>query len=169
MLPELLSHWDAVEAGKSEIVRRARALPPEVFVAPRKPGQWSYAQMLQHLAIAEGEVTGQIAALKAVQNPADLPKTSPVFVPLLSKLLRWGVPLPAPPNMLPPESPLTLAESETLWNEKRVALKARLEALGTGDLAAPIALHPIAGPLNARQVLALADAHQRYHLRQFPK
>ena len=169
MLPELLPDWEAIEAGKAEIVRRARALAPEVFAAPRRQGQWSYAQTLQHLAIAEGEVTRQIAAMQAAQNPSALPKTSPLFVLLLTKLLRWGIPLPAPPNMLPPDSPLSLAESEELWNEKRAIFKARLEAVRTGDLAVPIALHSIAGPLNARQVLALADAHQRYHLRQFPK
>ena len=167
MPPELVSAWETVEAGKAELLRRARALPPDVFAAPRKPGQWTYAQTLHHMAIAEGEVTGQIAAMEAGQTVA---KPAPAFVlPLVAFVLKNGLPVPAPPNMLPPDVSPTLDEIERLWSEKRAFFKARLDGLGAGDLAVPIALHPIAGPLEARQVLSLADAHHIYHLRQFPK
>lgn len=167
MPPDLVPLWDAIETGKSEIVRRARALPADVFTAPRKPGDWSPAQMLHHLAIAEGEVTGQITDLQAGKS---VDKKAPAFaVSLLTQVLRWGVPLPAPPNMLPSLTPPGLDETERLWSEHRAFLKARLDNLQAGDVSTPIALHPIAGPMNAPQVLRLADAHQVYHLRQLPK
>ena len=165
MLPEHLPAWETVEAGKTELLRRAHQLSPDVFAAPRGPEKWSYAQTLHHLALAEGEVTGQIETMKNAQT---LPKAKPIIVTAVTALMNWGVPLPAPPHMLPADLPLSLADIETLWGEKRAVFKARLNELKPGEAAKPIALHSIAGPMNARQVLALAAAHQRYHLRQFP-
>lgn len=107
MLPELMPAWETVEAGKAEMLRRARALPPDVFAAPRKPGEWSYAQMLHHMVIAEDGVTGQIAAMQAAQTSSK-PRL-PFVVSMMIVVLRNGITVPAPSTMLPPKNSPTLA------------------------------------------------------------
>ena len=167
MLPELVPAYQNMEAGKAELLRRARALPPAVFVAPRKIGAWSPAQILHHIAIAEGLVIEQMAALQSGATP---PPAKPAFVvSLLTRLMQAGVPLPAPPQMLPPDTPPAISEIERLWDEKRAAFADGLERVQAESPNAPVALHPIFGPLSATQVLALAGAHQTYHLRQLPE
>ena len=166
MLPEFVPAWKAVEDGKADILRRARALPADVLYAPRKPGEWSFAQILHHLVIAEGLIIGQMAALKSGQTP---PPAKPAFlVSGLTRLMQWGVPLPAPPSMLPPPNPPPISEIIALWDEKRAAFEAGINSVHGENRSAPAALHPIFGPLSALQVLRLAKAHQVYHLRQFP-
>ena len=166
MLPEFVPAWRAVENGKADILRRARALPADVFRAPRKPGEWSFAQTLHHLAIAEGLVIGQMAALKSGQVS---PPAKPAFlVSGLTRLMQWGVPLPAPLPMLPPPNSPPISEITALWDEKRAAFEAGINGVRGENRDAPVALHPIFGPLSALQVLRLAKAHQAYHLRQFP-
>jgi hypothetical protein len=54
------------------------------------------------------------------------------------------------------------------WGQSRDLLKAKLQAIRPEALVQPIAMHPLAGPLDAQRVLTLLEVHLIYHLRQLP-
>jgi hypothetical protein len=169
MLAELEAGFGRIEAKRAEVLGRVRALGEAERAAAPKPGEWSPLQLVSHLVLAEDLVAGQVAAAEAAGGKP--PQKKPLgrfLVRLLCGTMRAAIPVPAPPGMEPPPAPEPLDVLESRWEESRRALGGRLAALTAADLARPFALHPIVGPLDARQVLDMADAHLTYHLKRFP-
>lgn len=171
MHADLKRKFDQVEEQKATLLARVAARSDvEQMRAPRGGG-WSPRALVHHLVLAEEQVGKHVAAAGAAAGsaPGRVLASRRPLVALLAGVMRAGVPLPAPSEMTPPESegdllPLDVAAAR--WDAARRALKERLEAVTSETARTAIALHPVVGPLDARQVLGLLDAHLVYHQRQ---
>ncbi len=170
MHEELKRSFDRVEEQKATLLARVAARSEAEQVRERAGGGWSPRALVHHLILAEEQVLNQIGAAAAVATPNRVPASRRPLVALLAGAMRAGVPLPAPPQMTPPSDAndlLSPGEAVVRWNAVRRTLRDRLEAAAPETVrSAPLALHPVVGPLDAFQVLNLLDAHLVYHLRQ---
>ena len=169
MLPDLKKRFDAVEAQKADVLARVAARSDaEQRRAPRA-GAWSLLEVVHHLVLAEEGTARQVeaATTAAPDALARRPRLGRIALPLVLGVLRHGIPVPAPPEMIP-QTTVPLPELAERWAAARRALAGRLEAVSTPNAPpqTPVALHPLLGPLGACEALDLLDAHLRYHLRR---
>lgn len=176
LLADLEPRFARVEAQKADVLARVAALDDAAQNRPLSPGGWSPRALVHHLVLAEEQTLEHIAAAATTaagaqaQTAAKAPRRRPALAHLVSATMRLGVPVPAPPNMVPPaQSLLFLDESARRWDALRERLHARLEQITPETASAPIALHPIIGPLRATETLDLMESHLVYHLRQIAR
>jgi hypothetical protein len=170
MHEDLERRFDRIEEQKADLIARVAARSvAEQIRAPRRGGGWSPRALLHHLVLAEEQTLLHVAAAGA--GPERVPASRRPLVALLAGVMRAGVPLPAPPQMTPPDEANDLLPPDAAvarWDAARRTLRERLEAVPPDDIrnSAPLARHPIFGPLDAGQVLDLLEAHLVYHARQ---
>ena len=173
MLEDLKQRFGRIEEQKATLLARVAARSDtEQMRAPRAGGGWSPRALVHHLVLAEEQTLKHVAAAAAAATettPGRVLASRRPLVALLAAAMRAGVPLPAPPEMTPPETDgelLILNDAAARWADGRRVFQKRLEAVTVESAREPIARHPIVGPLDARHVLDLAEAHLIYHLRQ---
>lgn len=134
-------------------------------------GRWSSAQILEHLGRSYGTTAKMLELSMGVGGP---PQVRAAKLPeLLKKLLvvNLGV-FPegakSPAMVMPQGDPGPVARERALANLKRMdaAIAAAVERWGSE---APIAMHPILGPLNPRQWRKFHYVHGHHHLLQIQK
>lgn len=131
---------------------------------PLKPGVWTPVQTLDHLIQVH---RGVVLGLRAKEA---LPKRAPYFVirrTMVGMILRNAIPVPAKGG-LPTCDPN--ADFETKADELR-QLQSKIESRATEDFPpnCVVMKHPIAGPLNLPETLAIVHAHLTYHLKRSSK
>jgi hypothetical protein len=169
MIDDLKRRLGVIEARKNDVLARVGALAEAERTRRPSPGDWSPQEIVEHLVLYEELLAGWIAAAGSAPEPKKRRGGLPaLFVPVITRIMRWGVRIPTLPELLP-RGEASLEELERRWAGVRAALTDRLGAIPPGAAGAPIALHPIAGPLDAVAVLRLADAHLVYHQRQIER
>lgn len=167
MLPDLARRFSLLEERKSDILARVDALSEEQRAAPVLPGEWSPVQLIHHLVLAEEQGGEQIAAASEAGERHRRGRPSP-FVLSAVAVMRLGIRVPVPDTMVPlGDVPLDALTER--WAAARRALRARLEALDAQTQNDSISLHPLAGPIDAAEVLSLHEVHLLYHQRQFAR
>ncbi len=142
--------WASIERKKAEILKRMEALSPEAYVT----GDWSPAQIGDHLSLAEQKMRVTPTREQVSFSPK---------VTLVCTVLRLA-PAIASKASFEPEN-LPLAELRARWDASRKELRAALETAPIGTV---FGQHPIAGPLDIGNYLAITDAHLTYHLKRWP-
>ena len=169
MHEDLRRRFERIEEQKAALLARVTARSEAEQMRVLNGGGWSPRALVHHLVLAEEQTLKHVAAAADETTPGRVLASRRPLVALLAAAMRAGVPLPAPPEMTPPETDgelLTLNDAAARWADCRRAFQKRLEAVTVESAREPIARHPIVGPLDARQVLDLAEAHLVYHLRQ---
>jgi hypothetical protein len=182
MVADLARRFAVIEDQRETLVARVAALSAVERRRRPRPGEWSPLEVIHHLALAEEQTVGQLDAARTMvaASGARSRATRSPLVPLLVAVMRAGLRLPTPPSMEPPtnssetdaegfSSEASLERFAERWRAARQTLQARLEAITSHAPGEPVAQHPIFGPLDARQVLDLAEAHGRYHERQLSR
>ncbi len=165
-LEPLVQHLDRTRA-----VLRAAAdrVPADLHARRAAPDRWSVAEILEHLAIVERNITVRLAKGVAEAKTAGMSAaeedpnvaTTLQTVPVLDRTRK----LAAPPQIHPTGTMSTEAVLARL-EETRRALKdviAGAEGLALGAVSFP---HPAFGPLNLYQWISLAGSHEERHARQ---
>lgn len=132
-----------------------------------EPGEWTAAQHVEHLALADEE------AARQAELPSDKRRGGMTWLalPLVCLLLRFGprVPIPGSLTILEPRADITPDEAAAHWAAARAQFQARMDALSPADSRRVVFHHPVAGPLDAAQTLKLGLAHGEYHRRQLAR
>jgi len=163
MHPELRTQWDALEVQRTAFVARVTAFPTELQSVRPTPKDFSPVEVLMHFALAEGVDL----AMMQKTPPASLSqkRAKPNFIFRFAvKGLAEGKRMPTAPTMTP-EGQFTLQEATEKWAEVRQQMAAILEPLPSPN--APAIRHSIFGILSAADLIALLDAHTRYHVLRF--
>ena len=170
MLLELNRLYQSITQRKAELLTSLDSLTDAQRSHAPSPSEWSPLQVLEHLVSVEESLAGPTAPAL----PADakvLPKGR-MFITFGGGLMRLcaqsGLRIPSLP-VFEPQGNGDYPFLKTRWNTTRAALLPTIAAVMEATQAAPIALHPIAGPLNAAPVLILLDAHLAYHWRHLPR
>ena len=165
MLTELDTIYRKIEERRTEMINRLEALPDAEQMMPPTTLEWSALQVVEHLIMYEELVCNWRA--RAVGATASPSWKGRGFVGLMTWIMRSRLRIPTLPELQPQSESTLLALCER-WRVVRVNLRTGLEAVTQERLPTVFILHPIAGPLNAMQVLQLLDAHLMYHQRHWP-
>lgn len=157
-----------LRAARGELVRAWESLPDEVrHQAPE--GRWTGAQVLEHLALTQGQVI-QLAArlLEAGERagvgpggPGEAVATGLDHLDIPDRTRRFQAPHFAEPRTgQPPEESWDALASGL---ESLLALAERVAGLEVSRLRAP---HPLLGELDLHQWILFAAHHERRHAGQ---
>ena len=166
MLPELDLLYRSMETRKAEMLTHLATLSHEERNRNPKPSEWSPLQVMDHLVLVEEWMSCPNRAVPPKHGKVLL--KGRLFIFFGGGIMRSRFRIPTIP-MAVPQTNLDFAEIERRWDDARGGLALKLAAITTETQSLPIALHPIAGPLNGRQVLELLDVHLAYHVRHFPQ
>jgi len=166
MLPQLEEPFKTIECLKSDMLRVLGALTEDELRERPSPSDWSPLGIPEHIVLVEEWTSGP--SEEPLPENARVLLKGRVFVAFASRFMRSGVRVPTDPSAEPSghHDRDSLAQR---WDLSRDLLKAKLQDVRKETLNQPIAMHPLAGPVNACQVLALLEVHMIYHLRQLPK
>lgn len=154
---DLQKLFDEMETGRARLYKQLSQLPTDVVQTPRSPREWSPAQVIEHLAIAEELNVGYIGLPTTKTTP-----TRSLAIPMMCWVLRHGITVPAPPTMIPTPSP-DLDATFARWATVRQSLETALTAPQMQKI---FAVHPVVGALSSTQFLQILSTHQLYHQRK---
>ncbi|WP_345070703.1 DinB family protein [Hymenobacter fastidiosus] len=164
--------FEQLEQATARLLDMTQALGDKAHQAP-VPGQWSAAQVVQHLLVAETGIGQYID--KKVQQAEGLGQTG-LLTFLRSRALRLALRLPflrfkAPKYLaaLTPETAPPLAELRTEWERTRRQLERTLNEFPSKLLSSMIFKHPRSGMLNIYQTLDFMVDHVLHHQRQLER
>ncbi|WP_375417491.1 DinB family protein [uncultured Hymenobacter sp.] len=161
---------EQLERATENLLRSTEALGPAATTAPR-PGQWSAAQVVQHLLLAE---TGIVAYLRKKLAAQEQLERGGVRAQLRSGLLRLALRLPglrfkAPPRAgIEPDAATVppLPELRQQWAQVRRQLEQLLNEFPGAQLHHAIFKHPRSGMLTIGQTLDFMLDHVLHHQQQ---
>jgi len=164
--------FEQLERATTQLLEMTAALGEQAHQPPG-PKQWSAAQVVQHLLLAETSIT-QYLEKKVQQEEGHAHTGLGSF--LRSTLLRTLMRAPflrfKAPNrlaqMMPAEAP-TLAQLRTDWTSVRRRLEQLLNEFPSKLLSRAIFRHPRAGMLNIYQTLDSMVDHVLHHQRQIER
>jgi hypothetical protein len=173
MKPQISKRLDKLDSMLEALLADLQPLPDALLNSKPGPGKWSVLQVLHHLMIAE-QLSAMYVQKKTSTGIDDIPEV-PIssYTKLLSLRLTFLMPFKfkAPPavgdDVLPDTS--TLDEVFGTWRQNRQSLRALLHNLPENVLGKAIYKHPIAGKLNAAQMLDFFDLHFSHHLAQIKR
>ena len=161
---------EQLERATENLLRAAEALGPAATTAPA-PGQWSAAQVVQHLLLAE---TGIIAYIRQKLASSEALRRGGLKARLRSFILRLALRLPglkfkAPPRAgIEPDAATTrpLPEMRQQWQQLRRQLEQLLNEFPGTQLHHAIFKHPRSGMLTISQTLNFMLDHVLHHQQQ---
>jgi len=166
-VPEIYEHIDGTRA---RLVAAVENLSGEQHTFRTAPGRWSVAELVEHLAIVEGNVVGLLQKLlgkseEAGAAAATVPDlfADPVSIEEFverSRVAKYEAPERIRPTGLP------LADSLARLRDSRAALHALRPRVERADGRALRFPHPAWGPLDLYQWLLFVGAHEDRHLAQ---
>lgn len=168
MLPDLARRWEILEERRSDVLARVAALTPSQRDLRPGTNAWSPVELVHHLILAEEQMGAQVAAAAARAASGRPLRRRALPAPFLLTalaVLRLGIRVPVPDTMVPRDV-VSLDVLTDRWEASRRALRERLDSLDAGTRRDPVSLHPLAGPLDAVELLRLIDVHLGYHQRQ---
>ena len=163
-------------AGWTEGVKRYRrdrlallaevaALPDEIQKRRSAPGQWNILEIMEHLVVAERFV------FQGMPPPDQLRESPTAEGATLRRMLVLAVlglriPVKTPSEAMVPTGTLGLDALRIMWTENADWLHTCAEHLGPAGVRKPFFSHPVTGPLNLPQALALGRVHFEGHRKQ---
>lgn len=166
MLSEIEEPLKKIETLMSDLLRVLGSLTENELRESASPSVWSPLGILEHIVLVEEWTAGP--------NEEPLPENAQVmvkgriFVAFANRFMRLGLRVPTDPRAEPSAHP-DLEALVQRWDKSRELLKTKLQTVQKETLYQPIAMHPLAGPLDPLRVLVLLEVHIIYHLRQLPK
>jgi hypothetical protein len=166
MHPEVARRFEDLEKRRLAFTKKVEALPKEKQDAKPRPGEFSPAEVVMHLAITEH---GNVVFLKKTA-PALLagkkPKITFLYKRTVSKMQDPSSPVPTLPFMIP-KGPVDLDQAIAAWAGARAEIEKFLEEAKTPSEAF-IKFNFVFGTASASQFLDLLEAHMNYHEKRFP-
>ena len=162
MLTALEKLHQNTEQRKTEMLAYLESLTDQERMKQPTPSDWSPLQVMEHIVIVEEWVSGPTPKNRKVLLKGYL------FMALGVSTMRKGTRVPTLPQAVP-SGALNYTEIKQRWEDARAFISSKLASVTQETQDEPIALHPVAGPLTAKQILELLDAHLIYHWKHFPR
>ncbi len=144
----------SLETRKAKMLVCLESLSHEERGSKPAPSDWSPLQVMEHVVIVEE----WMAAPQPVGDNILL--KGHLFMIFGVGLMRTGLRVPTLPMATPRGDP-DYADVKRRWEDARNALASKRAAVTGKARHLPIALHPAAGPLNAKQALTLLSSHAK--------
>lgn len=163
--------FDAIDGTRRRLYERVENLRSEQESLRPSSDSWSIGEIVEHLAIMEARLSKVIgmmlskAEAEAATAPgAGQPKMSPFS---LEKMVRQSADEKyQAPEFVRPTGAVPVSELLAKLRESRAGLRLLQPRIEATDLTRAVYPHPVFGPLNVYQWLALIGLHEARHLRQ---
>lgn len=152
----------ALAAGRQALVDAVEGVTEEVAERSPGPDRWSVRECVEHLAVAEAYLFGQIEIATRVEAPIANPRREALIRERGADRNRR---VPAPTEGLPTGRFAGIAEALQAFLDRRARTIAFVEGCAA-DLRARITTHPIIGTVNCQEMLLMMAAHPERHARQ---
>ena len=155
----------AFDERRRALLDEMESMEPGKLLARPRPGKWTLLEIIEHLVLAERVVYEWLA------DPSELTVRKTGLKDRIRYLtvrfvLRNGIPVGIASPAMTPQGGRELAELRRLWDENQAWLRACIESLDAQGIRGAVLAHPIAGPLDMKQVVVLTQDHLDTHLRQ---
>ena len=165
MLDEIQKKFAALESRRKKILNQLKTLPQNQLTVKPGSDNWSIVEVIQHLVLVEQQIVRQTN-----RNPgdpdSDRPPRSREALGMVLEILEKDVRVDVPSASMEPDGQITLDALRTQWKESRGQLSKFFQHLNKESVEAAVFSHPVAGSLNALDMLDLANVHTDYHIRQ---
>lgn len=169
MHPRIREVLADLDTHRAALERAVHAAPAELRERRPAPDRWSVAEVLGHLVLVGGQITGLLRSVIDSARAAGLgaeQETSPVVSTLdVSRILDRSRPVVAS-GASQPRAGVSVSEAEAALIQQRKALRAVLlsaDGLALAEVSAP---NPVLGPLNVYQWVLFLGAHEARHTAQ---
>ena len=160
--------YDQIEMKKTETIRRVLSYSEADREVKPKPGEWSPAQVVDHLIFYENwMLAGSKQAIDAGETMKHGIRAS-VFTSILRFLIGRNRRVGTLKQFEPPEA-IDLTAKLAEWGDIRSAMRTRLDDVTAERMKLAFTVHPFAGPMDAACSLELISLHLDYHLRYLPE
>lgn len=162
---QLIRRLEAVDRRRVALLDELQATDPALLVARPKPDKWSIREVVEHLVLTERYV------LRGMPDPAELRASrravlNRLMYRIVTLLLRFGPPVPAPSKAMLPTGERSLAQLRDMWDDNHRWIRSYIRGLDPRGVRRAVFRHPITGPLDARHALRLLEVHTARHIRQ---
>jgi len=167
MQQKLEEKFNFIEGLKKDIIKDYGQLTPNQLNFKPKANKWSMIQVVEHLMLAE--TTSLNYVNKKILDPSAL-EDKTAASQLKTWLLKTSFTLPfkfkAKVSFIKPTNDPDYKNVLLRWDIARNALRKLLDEQSNELLEKLIYKHPIAGRLNAHQMLIFFEYHIKHHLKQ---
>jgi DinB superfamily len=155
--------WDGMEANRAITLGMVGALPPDTFVR-REEGEWSIAQLLEHMVLAETGTSKLIRKLLKEKAGSLPPYPEDDSVLAVRPAGPAGERQTKAPEVAHPKSDAGKEEILSLAASTRAATRVSLEMLAGADPRCLEYPHPFFGVMNVYEWLCrIVLEHERQH------
>lgn len=162
--------FDEIDGTRTRLCQSLEGLTVEQEQFRPAPERWTIAEIVEHLAIVESQVSKLMEKLLAKAEADGAPRSTnggritPFSIDEIvarSREQKFQAPEGAHPKGSVPAS--DSLERLRAARERLHSLRPRIEAIDASELRYP---HPVLGPLNLYHWLAVTGMHEARHLRQ---
>ena len=165
----MVNSWFAeAETLKTQVLDRLEKMSPEERNRPPRPGDWSAAQVVAHLALVEEVLVDEwhVAAKKA---PAVKPsRRAGLIVGMASIGMKSPFRVPTIPTLDPDEQEPNGSGDLGALSDRWAAVRERLPGTFPPDTSHVWIIHPVFGPLSSGQFGPFLVVHLQHHLKHWP-
>ncbi len=165
MLEKIQKKFAALESRRKKILNQLKTLPQNHLAVKPGSDKWSIIEVIQHLVLVEQQIVTQ-ADRKPLNLDSSPTARSREALEMVIEILEKDIRVDVPSASMEPDGQITLAALRTQWKESRVQLCRFFQHLNKESVDAAVFSHPVAGSLNALDMLDLANVHTDYHMRQ---
>ena len=165
----LVRPWERLVHGKEQVLARVAKRDPEYREWRGGDGEWSLADVVEHLELVEKHMLSALAKDPDVTKPRRWSTWRRLRWIGLRAALKAGVRIKAPVEMILPTRQLQWHALLARWEEQRRAFEAWLRASDPAIHQRPRFRHPIVGWLNVPEAVTFAADHLDHHLRQIDR
>jgi hypothetical protein len=170
MKERLLSAFDAMEAERTQLLKRLDKLSEAQLTAKPSPDEWSVTETMAHLIKAE---TGTLLYLRKKLEVGGHGKTSAMAgfrKAFLNFVISTPIKFKAPKvAQLDKGVSLTYAEAKEQWQATRSALREEYARIDPKLIGHDLFKHPFAGKLNLEQSTSFMHHHMSRHIGQIDR
>jgi hypothetical protein len=165
MIAEIQKRFADLENRRKKILKQLEMPPHNRLNVKPGPDKWSIVEVIQHLVLVEREIVKQTVKNPVAQDPGRVPRFCEAFETVL-EILERDVRIDVPSASMEPDGQITLDDLRTQWEDSRAQLGRFFQGLNKEGADTLVFSHPVAGSLNALDLLHLANVHTDYHIRQ---
>jgi hypothetical protein len=169
MHPRLQELFEFVDRERELLKAAVQAVPEGDRERKPGPGRWSVAETVEHVAVVERVVAGQVKKMVAEAREKGLAReteTGSVMSSLDVNLVTSRDTRVQGPDFVAPRGEMTADQALAALDETHAALKDAMasgDGLALGEISFP---HPMFGPLNLYQWMVALGGHDGRHRAQ---
>jgi len=162
--------FETLEAGRRGVETRIDGVAPEALNRQPSPGQWSAAQVISHIVLAETRTVGYVT--KKASDPSQL-RAAGLKEKLMGKIVLAA--MSAPFGFRAPDVVATVPENadpdelRVNWAQVRADLATLLDSIPDSLLGTCLFKHPYGGPMTLEAALNFMIAHASRHAKQIER